>query len=79
MPLTRMVTRVEYDVEIRATESGDEKFQADDITFEGGNTNPAFAVGYLTPDDEPIDEEFGLVLTEDKGAPPRGNGNGRGR
>jgi len=65
-----------YDVEIRAAASGAEVFQADDVTFEGRSTYTAFAVGYLTPDDEPADEAFGLVPTLDKGAPPRGNGGG---
>jgi len=63
--------RIEYDVEIRA--NGSEKFQVDNVTFEGGSTYTAFAVGYLDPENAPSDEEFGLVAVQDKSAPPRGD------
>jgi hypothetical protein len=65
----------EYKVEIRPAGGGDPVSEAD-VNFEGRSTYTAFAVGYLTPDDEPADEEFGLVPTLDKGAPPRGDGDG---
>lgn len=61
-----------YDVEIRAAASGDEVDQKE-LTLEGGGTYTVFAEGYLSPDDDPTDEAFGLVATLDKGAPPRGN------
>jgi hypothetical protein len=83
----------EYEVEIRPTgdEEADPVFEAP-VDFEAGSTYTAFAVGYLSPDDEPIDDEqkaereFSLLPIEDKSAPPRGaggppadRGNGRGR
>ncbi|MFW6382964.1 MAG: DUF4397 domain-containing protein [Haloferacaceae archaeon] len=67
----------EYEVEIRPAGGGDPVFEAD-VSFEAGSTYTAFAVGYLTPDDEDADEAFGLVPSEDRSAPPRGDGNGRG-
>ncbi|HKL29468.1 MAG TPA: DUF4397 domain-containing protein [Natrialbaceae archaeon] len=67
-----------YEVEIRPGTGGDPVFEAE-VTFEGRSTYTAFAMGYLTPDDEDADEPFGLVPTLDAGAPPRGRGRGRGR
>jgi hypothetical protein len=63
----------DYEVEIRPAGGGDPVFEAD-ASLEGGATYTAFAVGYLTPDDEPADEAFGLVPTQDASAPPRGDG-----
>ena len=34
-------------------------------TFESGTVSTAFAAGYLTPDDEPTDEAFALLLETD--------------
>ncbi len=70
----------EYDVEIRDASNGEEVFGVDGVTFEDGSTYTAFAVGYLTPDDEPDDGApgFDLVLEEDKSAPPRGDGDDDG-
>ena len=70
-----------YEVEIRPAGGGDPVFEAE-VTFDGRSTYTAFAMGYLTPDDEEVDEPFGLVPTLDAGAPPRGGpgmGKGRGR
>jgi hypothetical protein len=36
-----------------------------DVELEGGTAYSAFASGYLTPDDEPGDEPFGLTVTAD--------------
>lgn len=66
-----------YEVEIRPGTGGDPVFEAE-VTFEGRSTYTAFAMGYLTPEDEDADEPFGLVPTLDAGAPPRGRGRGRG-
>jgi hypothetical protein len=76
-----VVPAAEYEVEIRPAGGGDPVFEAD-VALEGRSTYTAFAVGYLSPDDEPADEPFGLVPTQDKEAPPRGDpgrgGPGRG-
>lgn len=65
----------EYEVEIRPAGGGDPVFETT-ATLDAGSTYTAFAVGYLTPDDDPSDEAFGLVLTEDATEPPRGEGRG---
>jgi len=62
----------EYEVEVRPAAGGDPVFEAD-VSFAAGSTYTAFAVGYLSPDDEDADEAFGLDLQEDKSAPPRGD------
>jgi hypothetical protein len=72
-----------YEVEIRpaGVDDAEPVFQAE-VTFDGRSTYTAFAMGYLTPGDEDVDEPFGLVPTLDAGAPPRGGpgrGKGRGR
>lgn len=36
-----------------------------DVTVDGGSAYSAFAVGYLTPDDEPTDEGFDLLVARD--------------
>jgi hypothetical protein len=66
-----------YEVEIRPGTGGAPVFEAE-VTFDGRSTYTAFAMGYLTPGDESVDEPFGLVPTLDAGAPPRGRGRGRG-
>lgn len=70
----------DYGVEIRPAGGGDPVLELDDVTFDAGSTYTAFAVGYLTPDDEPDDDApgFDLVLEEDKDAPPRGDGDDDG-
>ncbi len=65
----------EYDVEIRpdtADNDGPVVYEAA-LTLEPGATYTVFAEGYLSPDDEPADEAFGLVPTLDASAPPRGD------
>lgn len=63
----------EYEIEIRPAGGGEPVFETV-AELAAGSTYTAFAVGYLTPDDEPADEPFGLVLSEDATAPPRGDG-----
>ncbi|MFB6296602.1 MAG: DUF4397 domain-containing protein [Halobacteriales archaeon] len=72
-----VVPAAEYEIEIRPAGGGDPVFEAT-APLEAGSTYTAFAVGYLTPDDEPADEPFGLVLSEDASAPPRGDDSGEG-
>jgi hypothetical protein len=66
-----VVTAAEYEVEIRPGSGGDPVFETT-VTLAAGSTYTVFAVGYLSPDDDPADEAFGLVVTEDATAPPRG-------
>ena len=61
-----------YEAEIRPAGGGEPVFEAD-VDLSAGSTDTAFAVGYLSPDDEPSDESFGVVLTTDATAPPRGD------
>ena len=66
----------EYEIEVRPdTENNDGTVvkEVSGVTLAGGSTYTVFAVGYLTPDGEPADEAFGLVLVEDVSAPPRGD------
>lgn len=70
-----VVTAAEYDIEIRPASGGDPVFETT-ATLASGSTYTAVAVGYLTPDDEPADEPFALLLTADATAPPRGEGEG---
>lgn len=63
-----------YEIEIRPGGGGSPVFEVPGVTLAAGSTYTAFAEGYLTPDDEPTSEGFGLVLTEDASAPPRGEG-----
>jgi len=57
----------DYTVQIRGdTESNDGDVVADfDVSLEGGQGYTAFAAGYLTPDDEPADTPFDLVVAAD--------------
>jgi hypothetical protein len=59
----------DYTVQIRGdTEGNDGDVVADfDVSLEGGQVYTAFAAGYLTPDDEPADTPFDLVLAQDTG------------
>ncbi|WP_227228355.1 DUF4397 domain-containing protein [Salinirubrum litoreum] len=65
----------EYAVEVRPdTEDDDGSVVFETILpLTAGSIYTVFAVGYLSPDDESSDEEFGLVPTIDKTAPPRGD------
>lgn len=73
-----VVPATEYDIEIRPGSGGDLVFETTE-TLAAGSTYTAIAVGYLTPEDEPVDESFGLLLWEDAAAPPRGDGDPPGR
>jgi hypothetical protein len=59
----------EYTLEIRGdTESNDGDVVASyDVSLAGGQVYSAFAVGYLSPDDEPADTPFDLLLAQDTG------------
>jgi hypothetical protein len=70
-----VVTAGEYDIEIRPAGGGEPVFETT-ASLSAGSTYTVFAVGYLTTDDDPTDEAFGLVLSEDATVPPRGKGAG---
>jgi hypothetical protein len=72
-----IVGAADYEVEIRPAGGGDAVYETA-VTLQGGSTYTVFAVGYLSPDDEPSDEAFALLPIEDASAPPRGKGEGRG-
>ncbi|WP_246982633.1 DUF4397 domain-containing protein [Halorientalis marina] len=57
----------DYTLEIRGdTESNDGDVVADyDVSLNGGTVYTAFAAGYLSPDDEPTDEAFDLLVEQD--------------
>jgi hypothetical protein len=59
----------DYTVEIRGdTESNDGDVVASyDLGLAGGQVYTAFAAGYLTPDDEPADTAFDLLVSQDTG------------
>ena len=63
---TAEVPAGDYSLEIRGdTDSNDgEVVTTVDVTLEGGAVYSAFALGYLSPDDEPTDESFGLELVQ---------------
>ncbi|PSP93050.1 DUF4397 domain-containing protein [Halobacteriales archaeon QS_4_62_28] len=56
-----------YTVEVRSdTESNDgEVVYDEDISFNGGSVYTVYATGYLTPDDDPSEETFDLVVAKD--------------
>ncbi|MFD1568600.1 DUF4397 domain-containing protein [Halolamina litorea] len=60
----------DYTLEIRGdTESNDGEIVADfDVTVESEQVYTAFASGYLSPDDEPADVPFDLIVTQDTGS-----------
>lgn len=60
----------EYTVEIRGdNDTNDGDVVADfDVSLDGGTVYTAFAAGYLTPDDEPADTPFDLLVTQDSSA-----------
>jgi hypothetical protein len=57
----------DYTVQIRSdTETNDGEVVADfDVSLNGGTVYTAFAAGYLTPDDEPADVGFDLIVAQD--------------
>jgi hypothetical protein len=57
----------DYTVQIRGdTESNDGDVAADfDVSLNGGTVYTAFAAGYLSPDDEPQDTPFDLIVAQD--------------
>jgi hypothetical protein len=57
----------DYTVEIRGdTDSNDGEVVADfDVSLNGGTVYTAFAAGYLSPDDEPADTSFDLIVAQD--------------
>ncbi|WP_435178139.1 DUF4397 domain-containing protein [Halorussus sp. AFM4] len=59
----------DYELEIRpATEDDDgEVVTTVDVSLEGGTVYSAIAAGYLSPDDEPADEPFRVILATDAG------------
>ncbi len=72
-----------YTVEIRGDTDGNDGdvVASYEVTLDGGTVYSAFAAGYLTPDDEPGDEPFNLLLStvEGRGAAPEPTGEGRVR
>ncbi|EJN61462.1 DUF4397 domain-containing protein [Halogranum rubrum] len=63
---TAEVPAGDYTLEIRGdTDSNDgEVVTTADVTLDGGAVYSVFALGYLSPDDEPADESFGLELVQ---------------
>ena len=59
----------DYTLQVRGdTESNDGDVAASfDLSLAGGQVYTAFAAGYLTPDDEPADTPFELVVAQDTG------------
>jgi len=59
----------DYTIQVRGdTESNDGDVAAEfDVGLEGGQGYTAFAAGYLTPDDEPTDTPFDLIVAQDTG------------
>jgi len=57
----------DYTLNVRGdTEANDGDVVADfDVSLNGGTAYTAFAVGYLSPDDEPVDEAFDLQVAQD--------------
>ena len=59
----------DYTVQVRGdTEGNDGDVAAEfDVSLAGEQVYTAFAAGYLTPDDEPADTPFDLVVAQDTG------------
>lgn len=64
---TAEVPAGEYTLQVRGDTAGnDGDVVAEfDVSLEGGTVYTAFAAGYLTPDDEPSDAAFDLLVTRD--------------
>jgi hypothetical protein len=60
----------DYTLEVRGDTDGyDGDVVADfDVSLDGGSVYTAFAAGYLSPDDEPADVPFDLVVAQDSGS-----------
>jgi hypothetical protein len=60
----------DYTLGVRGdTEGNDGDVVADfDVSLDGGSVYTAFAAGYLSPDDEPADVPFDLVVAQDSGS-----------
>jgi hypothetical protein len=60
----------DYTLEVRGdTGSNDGDVVADfDVSLDGGTVYTAFAAGYLSPDDEPADTGFDLLVARDGGS-----------
>ena len=60
----------DYTLQVRGdTESNDGDIVAEfDVSLAGGEVYTAFAAGYLSPDDEPADTPFDLLVTQDTGS-----------
>jgi hypothetical protein len=63
------VTAGDYTLQVRGdTENNDGDVAAEfDVSLSGGEVYTAFAAGYLTPDDDPADTPFDLLVTQDTG------------
>ncbi len=59
----------DYTLQIRGdAESNDgDVVAAFDVSLEGGQVYTAFAAGYLSPEDEPVDTAFDLLVAQDTG------------
>jgi len=57
----RVLFAGETEVAVEPVSGDDDPVFETTLTLEGGETYTVFAEGYLTPDDEPTDEPFGLV------------------
>lgn len=66
---TTTVAANDYTIEVRPeTDTNDGDVVLDqDISVNGGTGYTVFAAGYLSPDDEPGDESFQLVVVQDTG------------
>ncbi|MDS0295060.1 DUF4397 domain-containing protein [Halogeometricum sp. S3BR5-2] len=64
---TTTVPAGDYTLEVRGdTEGNDGDVAASfDVSLSGGQAYTAFAAGYLTPDDEPADTAFDLIVAQD--------------
>ncbi|MDS0300498.1 DUF4397 domain-containing protein [Halogeometricum sp. S1BR25-6] len=64
---TTTVPAGDYTLDVRGdTESNDGDVAASfDVSLSGGQAYTAFAAGYLTPDDEPADTAFDLIVAQD--------------
>jgi hypothetical protein len=66
----------DYTLQIRGdTESNDGDVVAEfDVSLTGGGVYTGFAAGYLSPDDDPSDTAFDLVVSQDAGGSMDGSG-----
>ncbi|WP_084509902.1 DUF4397 domain-containing protein [Haloplanus natans] len=66
----------DYTLQVRGdTDSNDGDVVAEfDVSLTGGGVYTAFAAGYLSPDDEPADTAFDLLVSQDTGGSMDGSG-----